>query len=134
MNVLVIAPGQFPEAKEIKNGLTAFQTVVGGPIQAVYPVQEPVALICHEEGKLLGLPLNRCLRLEDTGEIYDIIAGTFFLCVAPPDSDRFESLSPEQVEHYTKCFQHPDIFPRYLMAKKRLQKTLNPESGSVIIG
>ena len=111
MKVLIISTGQPPEVCDIGEGLPALQAVVGGPIQAVYPFEEPVALICHEEGKLLGLPLNRCLRLEDTGEIYDIIAGTFFLCAAPPDSDRFESLSPEQVERYTKCFQHPEYFP-----------------------
>ena len=67
MNVLVITPGQIPEAKNIGEGLAALQAVVGGPIQAIYPFEEPVALICHEEGKLLGLPLNRCLRQEDIG-------------------------------------------------------------------
>ena len=30
-------------------------------------------MICNEEGKLLGLPLNRALRDEE-GEIYDIIS------------------------------------------------------------
>ena len=84
MYVLMVQPGQPPEAKEIKDGLASLQAEVGGPIQALYPFAEPVALICHEEGKLLGLSLNRCLSLEDTGEIYDIIAGTFLLCAAPP--------------------------------------------------
>lgn len=28
-----------------------------------HPFDEPVALVCNDEGKLLGLPLNRCLRL-----------------------------------------------------------------------
>ena len=111
MNVLVITPGQIPEAKNIGEGLAALQAVVGGPIQAIYPFEEPVALICHEEGKLLGLPLNRCLRQEDTGEIYDVIAGTFFLCAAPPDSERFESLTTEQVKRYTQRFQYPEYFP-----------------------
>ena len=86
MNVLLVPPMEPPRAAELDNTLEAMQQAVGGPIQAVYPFEEPVALICHEEGKLVGLPLNRCLRLEDTGEIYDIIAGTFFLCAAPPDS------------------------------------------------
>lgn len=111
MNVLIVQPGSPPDAKEIGEGLSAMQAVVGGPIQAVYPFEEPVALICHEEGKLLGLPLNRCLRMEDTGEIYDIIAGTFLLCSAPPDRDRFESLTSEQITHYAKRFQHPEYFP-----------------------
>lgn len=111
MNVLVVSPGQPPQVKEVRKGLSAFQEVVGGPIQAVYPFEEPVALICHEEGKLLGLPLNRCLRREDTGEIYDIIAGTFFLCAAPPDSDQFEGLTQQQLERYARWFQSLEFFP-----------------------
>ena len=75
----------------------------------MYPFEEPVALICHEEGKLVGLPLNRCLRLEN-GEIYDIIAGTFFLCAAPPDSEDFESLTPKQLERYRRLFARPEIY------------------------
>ena len=111
MKVLLVPPRRPPEVCDIGEGLAALQAVVDGPIQAVYPFEEPVALICHEEGKLLGLPLNRCLHLEDTGEIYDIIAGTFLLCAAPPDSDRFESLTPEQITYYAKRFQHPEYFP-----------------------
>lgn len=110
MNVLVVSPGQIPQVKDVGEGLSELQAVVGGPIQAVYPFEEPVALICHEEGKLLGLPLNRCLRREDNGEIYDIVAGTFFLCAAPPDSDRFEGLTPEQLERYARRFRYPEYF------------------------
>ena len=32
--------------------------LVGGPVQTVYSFEAPEALICHEEGKLMG-----CLRL-----------------------------------------------------------------------
>ena len=63
MNVLMIQPGAQPRQTEIGEGLSAMQAAVGGPIQAIYPFPEPVALICHEEGKLLGLPLNRALRI-----------------------------------------------------------------------
>ena len=59
----------------------------------------------------LACPLNRCLRLENTRENYDIIAGTFFLCAASPDSDYFQSLSLEQIQWYTKRFQYPEYFP-----------------------
>ena len=110
MKVLLIPPGRPPEVRDIGEGLSALQAVVGGPIQAIYPFQEPVALICHEEGKLLGLPLNRCLRLEDSGAIYDVIAGTFFLCAAPPDSEHFESLTEEQLVRYTERFRNPEFF------------------------
>ena len=87
MTILLISPGQPPQKTTIDGTLDAMQHAVGGSIQAVYPFEEPVALICHEEGKLLSLPLNRALRSPDTGEIYDIIAGDFFLCAAPPDSE-----------------------------------------------
>ena len=109
MRILLVEPGKVPRPTEIGDGLEAMQTVVGGSIQAVYPFEEPVALICHEEGKLVGLPLNRCLRL-DNGEIYDIIAGTFFLCAAPPDSEDFESLTPEQIERYARRFARTEIY------------------------
>ena len=69
-----------------------------------------MALICHEEGKLLPLPLNRALRSPDTGEIYDIIAGDFFLCAAPPDSEHFESLTDDQLERYARIFRTPELF------------------------
>lgn len=110
MKVLLIAPLEEPRVVELDNTLEAMQKAVGGPIQAVYPFEEPVALICHEEGKLLVLPLNRCLRREDTDEIYDIIAGTFFLCFAPPDGENFESLRPEQIERYTQRFVRPELY------------------------
>ena len=78
--------------QDIDAGLESMQKIVDGSIQAIYPFDEPVALICNEEGKLLNLPLNRALR-DDKGNIYDIISGTFFLCAAPPDSDRFAGLT-----------------------------------------
>ena len=56
MKVLVIQPEKAPEEREISGSLESMQAVVGGLIQAVYPFEEPVALICNEEGKLLGLP------------------------------------------------------------------------------
>ena len=104
MKILLIEPEKIPRPLEIEPSLKSMQQLVGGSIQAVYPFEELVALICHEEGKLLGLPLNRTLRSPETGEIYDIIAGPFFLCSAPPDSDHFESLTDEQLERYTKRF------------------------------
>lgn len=110
MKILLIESEKIPRPLEIEPSLKSMQKLVGGPIQAVYPFEEPVALICHEEGKLLGLPLNRVLRSPETGEIYDIIAGPFFLCSAPPNSDHFESLTEEQLKRYTKRFFSVEYF------------------------
>lgn len=109
MKVIIVRPLEEPVAAEIAPGLKPMQEIVGGDIQAVYPFQDPVALICNEEGKLLGLPLNRALRTE-SGEIYDIIAGTFLLCGAPPDSDHFTGLTQAQLEAYLHRFHLPEWF------------------------
>lgn len=110
MKILVVEPGQTPRTVEIGGTLREMQDMVGGLIQAVYPFAEPVALVCNDEGKLLGLPLNRVLRLPETGEIYDVIAGTFFLCGAPPDSDRFVGLTEDQLSWYAQRFRVPEFF------------------------
>ena len=109
MQVVVVEPKKKPVVQDIDAGLKSMQKIVGGPIEAVYPFEEPVALICNEEGKLLNLPLNRALR-DDEGNVYDIISGTFFLCAAPPDSDRFASLTDQQVKTYMERFSMPEMF------------------------
>ena len=78
MNVLVVEPYKEPYEKEIDPGLESLQHEVGGDIEAIYPFDDPVAVICNDEGKLEGLPLNRSLRDED-GEIYDVLCGTFLV-------------------------------------------------------
>ena len=97
MQALVVEPERRPEVREIDGSLKSMQEIVGGLIQLVYPFDEPVALVCNDEGKLVNLPANRGLRDKD-GQIYDIVCGTFFLCGAPADSDHFASLTPEQIE------------------------------------
>ena len=111
LRVLLVEPGKHPRTLELPHTLEAMQQAVGGLIQAIYPFEAPVALVCNDEGKLLGLPLNRGLRTED-GTLYDIVCGTFFLCAAPPDSDSFESLSEAQLVRYEKRFHSPEIFLR----------------------
>ena len=107
MTILKIDPGKSPIPLEIENSLESMQSLVGGLIQAVFPFPEPVALICNDEGKLLNLPFNRALR-DESGNIYDLICGTFFLCGAPADSDDFTSLTEVQLTHYTEYFRHPE--------------------------
>ena len=111
LRVLLVEPGNRPRTVELPHTLEAMQQTVGGLIQAVYPFEEPVALVCNDEGKLLGLPLNRGLRAED-GTLYDIVCGTFFLCAAPPDSDSFVSLSEAQLVRYEERFHSPEVFLR----------------------
>lgn len=113
MKVILVESQKKPKVIELEPTLGAMQNAVGGYIQAIYPFEaSAVALVCHEEGKLLNLPLNRALYSPDTGECYDVVAGTFFLCSAPLDSDQFESLSEEQIARYYARFRHPEAFFR----------------------
>ena len=109
MRVIVIEPKKKPMVQDIGSDLESMQKIVGGFIQAIYPFEEPVVLICNEEGKLMNLPLNRALR-NDAGEVYDIVSGTFFLCAAPLDSDRFVGLTDQQVKTFMERFSMPEMF------------------------
>ena len=109
MQVVVVEPKKKPVVQDISSDLESMQKTVGGSIEAVYPFDEPVALICNEEGKLLNLSLNRALR-DDVGKVYDIISGTFFLCAAPTDSDHFAGLTDQQVKTYMERFAVPEMF------------------------
>ena len=107
MAVLVVEPGMSPYVKEIDSGLKSLQSEVGGWIEAVYPFEEEVALICNEEGKLSDLPLNRAL-MDSDGEIYDIIAGTFL--VVGLGAEDFCSLSNEYIKKFSDRFKAPEKF------------------------
>ena len=110
MKVLIVEPLKVPYEKEIDGSLASMQVVVGGLIQLLYPFEDPeLALICNDEGKLMGLPYNRALRDEDW-RMYDVVAGTFFLCRAPADSENLEGLTEGQVEFCMGHFKHPEIF------------------------
>ena len=109
MRILVVEPERRPIVKEIDGSLKTMQSIVGGYIQAIYPFDDSVALVANDDGKLINLPANRGLR-DKNGQIYDIVCGTFFICGAPADCDRFTSLTPEQIERYQERFYTPEMF------------------------
>ena len=109
MKVVVCQPNNKAFITTIPNTLEAKQKLVGGWIEAVYPWEDRIALICNEEGKYNGSELNRALCDED-GKMYDIVAGTFFICGLTDDD--FGSLSDELAEKYMKMFLYPELFIR----------------------
>ena len=112
MKILLVKAGCKPVAKTIDGTLESMQAMVDGLIEVLYPFDDEVALVCNEEGKLRGLPLNRGLCDCETGELIDIIAGDFFLCGAPADAEDFTSLTDLQLERYKTEYQHPEYFFR----------------------
>ena len=65
--------------------------------------------VCNEEGKLLGLPLNRAL-FDDDGHIYDIVSGNFL--IVGLGEENFTDLSPDLMEKYGEQFKYPEKFAR----------------------
>ncbi len=109
MTVLVVEPMKEPYIKEIDPGLSAMQAEVDGLISAAYPFDDPVAIICNDEGKMNGMELNRALR-DSQGRMYDIVAGPFI--VTGLGEENFASLSPELAEKYMEHFKTPEMFAK----------------------
>ncbi len=107
IDVLLVEPGQYARVVTIGSKLESLQETVGGDIEAAYYFDDPVALICNEEGKINGLRLNRAVK-DENGEIVDIIAGTFFICGLTEDS--FGSLPEELQQKYLDQFRQPETF------------------------
>ena len=91
----------------LNNEYKDLSAAVGGLIQIVYPYSDKVGLMLNDEGKLLGMEPNRSLKDED-GNIYDVIAGTFY--VVGLDEEDFGSLSEELIEKYMKKFKQPYLY------------------------
>ena len=110
IRVVLVEPGKLARIAEVGTTLDAMQRTVGGDIEAYYPFEEQVCIVCNEEGKINGLPLNRAIRDANTGDIADIIAGTFFICDCSGES--FGSLSKEQQKRYLEKYRLPERFFR----------------------
>ena len=104
MKILIVEPGKVPRRADIPHALGAMQHVVGGCIQALYPWEDPVAIVANEEGLLEGLELNRYVA---PGVV---IAGTFFI-VGLSEED-FTDLSDELAAKYEELLREPQVFIR----------------------
>lgn len=116
IKVVMVEPEKEARIVELEDDLKALQHAVQGYIETMYPFAEEVAIICNEEGKMTGLPLNRAIYMEGdhsfNPEIVDIIAGNFFICATPAESENFESLTDEQASKYLEMFRTPEKFYR----------------------
>lgn len=90
LKVVIVEPEKEPYVKKLKHSLEAMQEVVGGYIETTRDSLLPgMILVVNEEGKLRGLPMNRCTDC-------DILFGTFFVC--GNGRDDFISLTEQQIE------------------------------------
>ena len=124
MKVLMIEPGKAPYEAELDGSLESMQEAVGGGIEGYYPYAEPVAIVCNDEGKINGLPLNRAIYNQD-GEMIEIMAGTFF--IAGLGEESFADLPDYFMEQYKEQFKYPEKFYRLAGEIVAVKQPLPPE-------
>lgn len=104
MNVLIVEPGKHPRLADIDESLESLQKTVGGYIQAIYPFEDEIAIICDEESKLKSdTEWNRMLP-----ETLDVIKGTFI--IAGLGDEDFTDITPELAEKYRQRFWNIELF------------------------
>lgn len=108
---MLCEPGKLAKATTIEASLESYQKTVGGYIEAYYPFEEPVCIVCQRGGQDHRPDLNRAVYADpNRGEMLDIIAGTFFVCDC--SGENFGGLSPDQLRRYTELFKYPERFFR----------------------
>ncbi len=105
ITIIAVEPGKKPYVAEIPHTLESLQKEVSGDIQAIYPYEDAVSIICAESGKLMGMPFNRALRDED-GHIYDVLVGKFLIVGLAEDN--FTSIPEELTTKYMEIFDTPE--------------------------
>ena len=109
IKVLKIDAGDRPQVVWMNSCLRSLQKAVGGTIQALYPWEDEVAVICDDEGKMKGYPLNRVLADEEN-TIYDILCGTFLIVGLTEEG--FGSLPDKLIGKFSRKFYEPEFFMR----------------------
>ena len=96
MKAIVKEVGEEAQLRDIENDLETMQGLVGGYIEVV-STGEGILLICNEEGKLNGLPVNFPIG-------GDVIVGTAVF-VAHGQDGNFTDLSDKQIEILMNFFK-----------------------------
>ena len=97
IRVLKVSPDAIPEIVTLQNDLEHLQQAVGGLIEFVpIDLEKSIDLMCNEEGKLIGLALNRRVGR-------DIIVGDFYIIKTNAVGDCC-SLSEDEIRQYSDRF------------------------------
>ena len=101
IKVLALLPMELPKEIELDNTLEAMQKFVGGLIECITlsDTGSAVTLVCNDEGKLLGLPLNRPLW-----DGADVLAGPGFLAGCDNEGN-LTSLPQSAMDFYKEKFR-----------------------------
>lgn len=105
MKVIMVEPRKEAYVKEIGNELEDMQEAVNGYIQAIYPFDDPVAVIMDEEGKLKKTAKANRPIYDENGKIADVLYGPFFICGV--GGEDFTDIPEKLIQKYIKMFPLP---------------------------
>lgn len=116
IKVLALLPMELPKEIDLDNTLEAMQKFVGGLIECITlsDTGSAVTLVCNDEGKLLGLPLNRPLW-----DGADVLAGPGFLAGCDNEGN-MTSLPQSAMDFYKEKFRafiHNNVNVRIIFTK-----------------
>lgn len=92
---------------DIDNTLEAKQKYVDGLIQVL--CVNDIDIICNDEGKLMGLPVNRVL-LDEKNNMLDIFVGNILCCRHNDDGD-FTDINSDDIETIERMLKPCEVFP-----------------------
>ena len=118
IKVLALLPMELPKEIELANTLEAMQNFVGGLIECITlsDTGSEVTLVCNDEGKLLGLPLNRPLW-----DGADVLAGPGFLAGCDNEGNLTSLQTTEKGASYTFHYQYTKVNLHHFCVSKITQ-------------
>lgn len=109
IKVVICENDKLARIEEIDADLKTYQDIVDGYIDAFYPFNDSVAVICNDEGKINGMKPNRAIYRN--GKMVDVVFGTFF--ITGLTEDNFGSLTDEQATKYQSLFKYPEVIFKF---------------------
>ena len=110
IRVLMLEPGKKAYETEVGTSLEEMYAALDcETIEASYPYEDLVAIVCDEEHKINGAKPNRAIY-DENGQMVDIICGKFFVCDC--STERFGSLPDDMMQKYKEQFLLPERFAR----------------------
>lgn len=100
MKALLVKCNEKPRKINIENNLEKLHELVGGYIECI-SIDKNVMLVCNDEGKVMDLPMNRYLVIDD--ELWDIIHGDFFLVGV--NGEDFDDLDDGMAKKWSTIFK-----------------------------
>lgn len=106
IRVLVKEPGKPAEVREIENTLEAFQTIVGGHIEALR-IRDDLCCYVNEDGKLCNLRPNFVIAAQYALK-FDIIVGTAVFFRSEEGEDDETSLTLTDIIYLDRLLSYHD--------------------------